>query len=170
MLEQNNSVKKRAHIIDDNSNTQPLIDEQQPETLSSSDPQQNTSSNLSVVSVLMMAQVACLLYICLQGLVKDLQLTHGMSVVEITFLRTCTTLVGACALIAIFKKNPFTEVSRKDLAPLLFRSLSGSCAFIVVTKAVRYLPLTIFQTMANLTPFMSGILACIFLGERLAPI
>ena len=24
--------------------------------------------------------------------------------------------------------------------------------------------------MANLTPFMSGILACIFLGERLAPI
>ena len=116
----------------------------------------------------MMSQISCLLYICLQGLFKDLQLTFGMSIVEITFLRTATTLVGACILIAIFKKNPFTEVDRGDLVPLLFRSLASSCASIIVPKAVLYLPITIFQTMVNLTPFISGILACIFLGEKLA--
>ena len=115
-----------------------------------------------------MAQVACMLYLCLQASVKELQLSYGVSVCEINFLRTSCSLIGSVILSVLLGKNPFTGVERGLIPTLLVRCLCGAAAFITVAKAISLMPLTIFQVINNMTPFISGLLACIWLSEKLA--
>ena len=47
------------------------------------------------------------------------------------------------------------------------RCISGALAFIAATKVISMLPLTIFQVITQLTPFVAGLLAYVWLGESL---
>ena len=46
--------------------------------------------------------------------------------------------------------------------------MAGSIAFITVTETIHLIPLTIFEGIKNTTPFISGLLAYVWLGERLS--
>ena len=67
----------------------------------------------------------------------------------------------------IFGKNPFKEVAKEDVFPLSIRSLSSTAALFIVIIAVKLVPLTIFNVVTNMTPFVSGVLAWIWLGDKL---
>ena len=67
----------------------------------------------------------------------------------------------------IFKKNPFKEVARADIFPLSLRSLSSTASLFIVIIAIKFVPLTIFNVVTNMTPFVSGVLAWIWLGDKL---
>ena len=83
-------------------------------------------------------------------------------------MRTSTTFIGAVALCSLHKQNPLSAVPKELMAILIVRCFSGAIAFILVTKVLHLVPLTIFQSMSNVTPFISGFLACVWLGERLS--
>ena len=128
----------------------------------------NKSSQLSIVSVFFLAQFACLLYVTMQATFKDLQLRYDVTVAEIALMRSSYSLIFTLILVCICGKNPTKEVRRDQIVPLIVRCLSGTTAFIVVTMTVKMIPLTIFQVITNVTPFISGLLACVWLGERLS--
>ena len=48
---------------------------------------------------------------------------------------------------------------------LLVRCISGTICFITLTFAVKYLPLAIFFVMFNACPFLTAIMACLWLKE-----
>ena len=52
--------------------------------------------------------------------------------------------------------------------PLFSRCLAGVLAFFAVSKTVSMIPLTLFQVISQLCPFFSGLLAFLWLGEKLA--
>ena len=87
---------------------------------------------------------------------------------EISFARAVCTLTASIICLLICRQNPYTTLKRDLMVPLFVRCVSGAVAFIAVAKAVQLLPLTIFQVITNMTPFISGILACIWLGEKLS--
>ena len=74
---------------------------------------------------------------------KDLQLTEEISVCEISFVRTAATFTLSVPFIWVF--NTSLKVEKELVIPLLVRCLSGSLAFIAVTKTISMIPLTIFQ-------------------------
>ena len=99
---------------------------------------------------------------------KDAQNTYGASVAEISLLRTVCSVLISLPVLALCGHNPLKSVER-DLAGLLvIRCLSGALAFILVITAVKLIPLTIFQIITQVTPFTSGVLACIWVGDKLS--
>lgn len=103
----------------------------------------------------------------MQALLKDMQLRSDIKVCEITFIRTSLAMFGSIIVLLAFRHNPITEVRRELALPLFVRCLSGSLAFICVTKTLNYLPLTLFQVLHNTTPFVVAILAYFILNENL---
>ena len=87
---------------------------------------------------------------------------------EITFVRTGATFLASILLVFACGQNPFKELKRDLVTPLIMRCLAGSCTFILVTKSVHLLPLTVFQLFNMLTPFVTGVVAFVWLGETLA--
>ena len=71
-------------------------------------------------------------------------------------------------LSVLMKENPVKGVPSELWGPLWVRCVAGSLAFIAVTKTIHLIPLTIFQGISNTTPFITGLLACIWLGEKLS--
>ena len=71
-------------------------------------------------------------------------------------------------MLLIYRQNPYTAVERQDALALLIRSCSSTAAFFAVIKSIKLVPLTIFQVVTNMTPFVSGLLAFIWLGEKLS--
>ena len=107
-------------------------------------------------------------YVAFQTIFKELQQNQGVSLVEITFLRTGATFLASILLVIICGRNPLKEVKRDYVIPLAARCLAGSCTFILVTKTVHLLPLTIFQLFNMLTPFVTAVVAFMWLRESLA--
>jgi len=97
---------------------------------------------------------------------KHLLLTESISVCEISFFRSTISLIFAVPLVLAFKKSLVVE--RDLILPLLNRCLCGVVAFIMLTKIVSMIPLTINQVIINLVPFVAGLIAFLWLGEKLA--
>ena len=125
------------------------------------------TSNLSIYVVFVMAQVACILYCGLQACMKELQVHHGLRVYELSFFRTAATFVVSLVAALCLRQNPLRDVPSDLRMPLLIRCLCGSMAFIAVAATVKLIPLTIFQTISNLTPFVSAVFAFLWLGDQL---
>ena len=70
-------------------------------------------------------------------------------------------------MVMYFGNDPFKEVPKELRLILLLRGFSGAMAFITVTKALEFLPLTIFQVITQIAPFSYAILAYVWLGEKL---
>ena len=47
------------------------------------------------------------------------------------------------------------------------RGLAGTIAFAALTLSVKHVPLSIFQVLQNILPFLTALLACIFLKETI---
>ena len=67
------------------------------------------------------------------------------------------------------KQSPLQDVPKDLIIPLLIRSFCSTFSLITVTKTIKLIPLTIFQTISNLTPFISALLAYFWLKESLTP-
>ena len=94
-------------------------------------------------------------------------MTYDAEIPEVSFVRACIYLIFSTACVFIFKKNPFKEVARQDIFPLSIRSLSSTASLFIVIIAIKFVPLTIFNVVTNMTPFVSGVLAWIWLGDKL---
>ena len=68
----------------------------------------------------------------------------------------------------IYGNNPLREVEREHIVPLIARCVAGTAAFIGAITAFAMVPLTIFQVVTQMTPFVAGLLAFLWLGERLS--
>ena len=77
-------------------------------------------------------------------------------------------MIGAMALCTVKGQNPFTGVPVGCKWPLFIRCFVGSVAFIFVTKTIDYLPLTVFQSISNTSPFAAALLGFLWLGEKLS--
>jgi len=99
-------------------------------------------SNLGAVTVFFLAQLSCIMYVIMQTIMKNLLLTESISVCEISFVRTASTLIISVPFVWVFKAS--LKVEKDLMIPLLVRCLSGSLAFIAVTKTISMIPLTIF--------------------------
>lgn len=97
---------------------------------------------MNVIAAFVLAQLLALLYTSLQALSKDLQLSESISVCEINLVLTAFIAIVSPLLPLAYKKS--YKVEREQVLPLLFRCLAGSLSFILVTKAVSMIPLTIF--------------------------
>ena len=53
------------------------------------------------------------------------------------------------------------------MVPLAVRCITGALAFIAAIKVISMVPLTIFEVITKLTPFVIGLIAYVWLGERL---
>ena len=122
----------------------------------------------SVMCVFLMAQINCILQIGVQVLFKDAQVTYGAKIPEVTFIRACTYLALGTTNLFIYKKNPFAEVPREHILPLVLRCASSTAALFIVITAIKLVPLTIFGVVTNMTPFVAGLLAWVCLDEKLA--
>ena len=83
-------------------------------------------------------------------------------------MRSCVSFAFTLVLVCICGKNPTKEVRRDQIVPLIVRCVSGTTCFIMVTITVKMIPITIFQIISNVAPFNSGLLAFVWLGERLS--
>lgn len=99
---------------------------------------------------------------------KDAQLNYGITVAEISFVRACVSLFLSCVMLIIYRKNPLKEVEKQDAIPTFIRACSSSAAFITEIKVIELVPLTIIQVITNMTPFVAGLLAFVWLGETLS--
>ena len=129
---------------------------------------ENKSSQLKVLTVLGMAQVTSALYIIMQASIKDTQNRFGVSVAEISFARAFCCFFFSLICLFIYRQNPLTTVKRDLVIPLIIRCVMGTMTFFLVTKAVTLLPLTIFQVVTNISPFIAGLIARVWLGEKLS--
>ena len=68
--------------------------------------QLNTSSNLSALTVFILSQVTSLLFLTTTAFSKDLQVNHGISVFEISFVRNAVNLFISIAMLLYFKEKP----------------------------------------------------------------
>ena len=103
----------------------------------------------------------------MQALGKDLQVNRGISLCEIIFLRSAFNVLPSIFLFFYLGKDTLLSVSRKDAPIVLLRCILSSLAFIVVTKTVKFVPLTIFQVLTKLDAFANALLAFVWLGEKL---
>ena len=94
-------------------------------------------------------------------------MTYGAKIPEVSFIRACTYLTFSTTNLFIYKKNPFGEVPRELIFPLVVRCGSSTTALFIVITAIKLVPLTIFSVVTNMTPFVSGLLAWICLGDKL---
>ena len=101
------------------------------------------------------------------ALLKDAQQNSAITVSEITYIRTIFALIASALCLLIARKNPF-KVPRDLVGPLFVRSVAGASASITLVKAVELVPLTIFQIVTKSDAFLTGVLAFIWLGERLS--
>ena len=127
----------------------------------------NTSSQLSVWSVFGLIQITSVIFILMQALLKDAQEVSDITVSEISFIRTVFALIASIVVLCFTRENPF-RVRRDLMAPLALRSFMGSAASITIVKSVEQVPLTVFQVVTKSDAFLTGLLACIWLGERLS--
>ena len=125
------------------------------------------SANLSLLTVFGLAQITCLLYVVVKALYKDMQLRHGATVCEISFISSVFLLVATSLCLRIFKQNPIKAIPRDLVIPLVARSALSTTAYIVVTKIVDLVPLTVFEAIANVAPFVTAIVAYFWLGDKI---
>lgn len=59
-------------------------------------------------------------------------------------------------------------MNREQAFPLIFRSVFQAVSMFTVTKCVELVPLTIFEAIITVYPFVTGLLVWIWLGERLS--
>ena len=114
-----------------------------------------------------MAQLNCILQIGNQILYKDAQVTYDAQIPEISFMRACIYLAFSSTNLLIFKKNPFSELARKDMWPLFVRCAASTSSLFIVIIALKLVPLTIFTVVTNMTPFLSALISWIWLGDKL---
>ena len=65
--------------------------------------QQNRSSQFSICGVFLLANCACIVYSIMQALIKDLQVNEGLSVVEISLIRSSSILIASGCAVCITK-------------------------------------------------------------------
>ena len=99
--------------------------------------------------------------------VKDLQLNYGLTVVELSLVRSASILLGAIISVHSSGQTYYKGIKRAQILPLLLRGICGFCAFAGAAMAVKLIPFSIHQIIQNLMPSIVAILACCFLHERI---
>lgn len=82
-------------------------------------------------------------------------------------MRACIYLTFSSTALLLYKRNPIRELTKEDIWPLIVRCLASTSSLFIVIVAIKLVPLTIFTVITNMTPFMSFLLAWIWLGDRL---
>ena len=76
-------------------------------------------------------------------------------------------MVSSCT-VKLAKQNYFSSIQKNQIIPLIIRGCAGTIAFVTITLSVARVPLSIFQVVQNCLPFLAGLLAFVFLGERIS--
>ena len=125
------------------------------------------SANLSVCACFGLAFTTCVVYCTMLAFVKDLQLNYGLTVVELSLVRSASILLGAIISVHSSGQTYYKGIKRAQILPLLLRGICGFCAFAGAAMAVKLIPFSIHQIIQNLMPSIVAILACCFLHERI---
>ena len=101
-------------------------------------------SDMSVVNVFLLSQVVSIIAIGGQALFKDVQVSHGVSLAEISLVRNSTSLFLSTIVLVIYGNNPLKTVEQEHIIPLAVKSSLGCIAFIIGIYVIKLVPLTIF--------------------------
>ena len=87
-------------------------------------------------------------------------------------MRGLFNLVASAAIIKYEKQelNFMTNVPKELRATLITRILVGTASFIIISLAVKYIPLGIFTSILNSSPFITVILSYFWTGDRILPL
>ena len=93
----------------------------------------------------------------------------GVSPYELSFLRSAFNLISSSILVWYMQQPLNIQCSGYLKKILVVRCLAGTVSFFFFTFAIKFLPLSIFFIVVNSIPFVSGVLAYLWLNEKLFP-
>lgn len=107
-----------------------------------------------------------MIYILGQACTKQVLVTQdSLSTFELAFFRSFYNLVASSMYVAMGDSKLADGIHDSRRMVLFVRCLSGTICFITLTFAVKYLPLAIFFVTFNACPFLTAIMACLWLKE-----
>ena len=71
-------------------------------------------------------------------------MSYGVTVAEISMIRNSISLLLSCFVLLVYKNSPLGSVERDQIKPLTIRCIAGTVAFVMASKAVHLVPLTVF--------------------------
>ena len=76
-------------------------------------------------------------------------------------------MVVSSLAVKISKQNFFAGISKSHWGPLFVKCICGTIAFFSIALAVKNIPLSIYQVIANTLPFMIAIIVFCWLRESI---
>lgn len=91
----------------------------------------------------------------------------GISFLDLCWIRSVMFLVGAWFLMLFYAKSP-SDITRDEYWQMFTQGINGNLGYLTQTWAIKYLPLSIWTLIINLSPFTCAILGYFILGERVS--
>ena len=92
---------------------------------------------------------------------------NGIDPFEMSCFRTLFNCTSTFFIMTFKYGRKCTDVPKHLYGYLLLRSVFGMLGFIALTFSIAYLPISIFNTLLNTTPFFTSIVSYYILGETL---
>lgn len=93
--------------------------------------------------------------------------SQGMTAAEFSFFRSFFNLLFSSVLLRMKAVHITEGITRKHLPALLIRCGIGAINFIIVLYVIKLLPLTIYFMISQMAPFLTALLAWLWLGEAI---
>ena len=94
--------------------------------------------------------------------------TQGMTAAEYSLFRSTFNMIFAFLLLRSKNVGVFEGVTREHIPALLIRCGVGTLNFILVMYCVKLLPLTIFFMISQMAPFLTALIAWMWLSESIS--
>lgn len=101
------------------------------------------------------------------GVAQYLMITQGMTAAEYSLFRSFFNMIFAFLLLRSSNVGIFEGVTKEHVPALLIRCGVGTLNFILVMYVVKLLPLTIFFMISQMAPFLTALIAWIWLNESI---
>ena len=111
--------------------------------------------------------LSCILFTAVQALTKDMLNNRGVHIYEFVFFRSLFNMISSAIIIKHAKVPFFADIKPELRCTLFWRCLLGTISFMILTVAIKYIPLGIFFIIFNSSPFFIAILSFCWTGDRI---
>jgi len=121
---------------------------------------------LSYVRIFLLSNLLALIYILGQAATKQVLISQdSLSTFELAFFRSFYNLAASSVYLKFSEARLADGLIEEKRWILFTRCVSGTICFITLTFAVKYLPLAVFFVTFNACPFLTAVMACLWLKE-----
>jgi drug/metabolite transporter (DMT)-like permease len=124
-------------------------------------------SEESITKIIGLINMSQLLYVVSSGIVKDTMSVNEVSIAEQMFVRYFTILCFSSVIYKVLKVDYSKEVLPEIQTTLWLRSSTGTVNFALNMVSILTVPVSIYWMLCHTTPFLTAILGCLWLNERI---